>query len=146
MAETKKIRSLQDIIAIREETRKKTALREDGYRLCFTVHMGTCGIASGARDVVNALAAQLEKSGRTDVRLTTSGCIGACEHEPVMTVETLGAEPVLYGRLDGKKVREVFRQTLDGKASNAYVVYMGSEPSDAESAQSAAVRKGRAGA
>ena len=88
MAETKKIRSLQDILAIRDEAQKKAALREDGYRMCFTVHMGTCGIASGARDVVNALAEELEKSGRTDIRLTTSGCIGACEHEPVMTVET----------------------------------------------------------
>jgi len=133
MAETKKIRSLQDIIAIREEAQKKTALREDGYRMCFTVHMGTCGIASGARDVVNALAEELEKAGRTDVRLTTSGCIGACEHEPVMTVETLGGQPVLYGHLDGAKVREVLRQALAGKAANAYVVYMGSEPSDAES-------------
>jgi NADP-reducing hydrogenase subunit HndB len=135
MAETRRIRSLQDIIAIRQEAQKKTALREDGYRMCFTVHMGTCGIASGAREVVNALAEELEKSGRTDVRLTTSGCIGACEHEPVMTVETLGGQPVLYGRLDGAKVRDVFRQTLAGKAASAYVVYMGSEPSDAEKKQ-----------
>jgi NADP-reducing hydrogenase subunit HndB len=135
MAETKKIRSLQDIMAIRGEAQKKTALREDGYTMCFTVHMGTCGIASGAREVVNALAEELEKIGRTDVRLTTSGCIGACEHEPVMTVEKLGSEPILYGHLDGKTVREVLRQTLAGKAANAYVVYMGNEPSDAEKKQ-----------
>ena len=125
-----KIRSLQDILAIREQAQKKTALREDGYTMCFTVHMGTCGISSGARDVVNAMAEELEGAGRTDIRLTTSGCIGACEHEPVMTVETLGAQPVLYGHLDAKKAREVFRQTLAGKAAAAYVVYVGSEPSD----------------
>ncbi len=135
MAETKKIRSLQDIMAIRDEAQKKTALREDGYTMCFTVHMGTCGIASGARDVVNALAEELERTGRTDIRLTTSGCIGACEHEPVMTVEKLGVQPVLYGHLDGRTVKDVFRQTLAGKAANAYVVYMGSEPSDAERKQ-----------
>jgi NADP-reducing hydrogenase subunit HndB len=126
-----KIRSLQDIIAIRDEAQRKTALREDGYRMCFTVHMGTCGIASGAREVVNALAAEVEASGRTDIRLTTSGCIGACEHEPVMTVETLGGQPVLYGHLDGEKARDVFQKTLAGKAASAYVVYVGSEPSDA---------------
>jgi NADP-reducing hydrogenase subunit HndB len=125
-----KIRSLQDILAIRDEAQKKTALRADGYKMCFTVHMGTCGIASGARDVVNALAEELESSGRTDIRLTTSGCIGACEHEPVMTVEVLDKEPVLYGYLDGKKVRDVFKATLAGKSSQAYVVYVGSEPSD----------------
>jgi NADP-reducing hydrogenase subunit HndB len=126
-----KIRSLQDILAIRDEAQRKTALREDGYKMCFTVHMGTCGIASGAREVVNAVAAELESSGRTDIRLTTSGCIGACEHEPVMTVESLGAQPVLYGHLDPDKAREVFRQTLAGKSTPAYVVYIGAEPSDA---------------
>jgi NADP-reducing hydrogenase subunit HndB len=125
-----KIRSMQDILAIREQAQRKTALREDGYRLCFTVHMGTCGIASGAREVVNAMAEVLEKSGRTDIRLTTSGCIGVCEHEPVMTVEALGAQPILYGHLDADKAREVFRQTLAGKSAGAYVVYVGSEPSD----------------
>ncbi len=125
-----KIRSLQDILAIREETQRKTALREDGYHMCFTVHMGTCGIASGAREVVNAVAAELEASGRTDIRLTTSGCIGACEHEPVMTVEALGKEPVLYGHLDAGKARNVFRSAVEGKAAPEYVVYIGSEPSD----------------
>ncbi len=126
-----KIRSLQDILAIRDEAQKKTALREDGFRMCFTVHMGTCGIASGAREVVNALATEVEASGRTDIRLTTSGCIGACAHEPVMTVETLGGQPVLYGHLDAEKVRDVFQKTIAGKTASAYVVYVGTEPSDA---------------
>jgi NADP-reducing hydrogenase subunit HndB len=125
-----KIRSLADILAIKEQAQKKTALREDGYKLCFTVHMGTCGIASGARDVVNAVAEELEKSGRTDIRLTTSGCIGACEQEPVMTVESLGAQPALYGHLDAAKAREVFQNTLAGKSTAAYLVYVGQAPSD----------------
>ncbi len=51
-------------------------------------------------------------------------------YEPVMTVETLGAQPVLYGHLDAKKAREVFTQTLAGKSAKAYVVYVGTEPSD----------------
>ena len=137
-----KIRSLQDILAIREQAQKKTALREDGFTMCFTVHMGTCGIASGAREVVNELASAVEESGRTDIRLTTSGCIGACEHEPVMTVETLGAQPVLYGRLDAKKAREVFSSTLAGKSAGAYVVYVGTEPSDVEKPGKTAKRQG----
>ena len=131
----RKIRSLQDILAIRNEAQKKTALREDGYRMCFTVHMGTCGIASGARDVVNAMAEELEKSGRTDIRLTTSGCIGACEHEPVMTVETRAASPSSTATWTRRRSREVFAQTLAGKSASAYVVYVGTEPSDAETKQ-----------
>jgi NADP-reducing hydrogenase subunit HndB len=138
-----KIRSLQDILAIREQAQRKTALREDGYRMCFTVHMGTCGIASGAREVVNAVAEELEASGRTDIRLTTSGCIGACEHEPVMTVETLGGQPVLYGHLDGARARNVFKSAVAGKAAQEYVVYIGTEPSDSAGTKGAAGRGGK---
>ena len=126
-----KIRSLQDILAIREQAQRKTSLREDGFHLCFTVHMGTCGIASGAREVVNSVAEEVEKSGRTDIRLTTSGCIGVCEHEPLMTVESIGNEPILYGRLDAQKARNVFQSTHAGKSASEYIVYIGSEPSDA---------------
>jgi NADP-reducing hydrogenase subunit HndB len=126
-----KIRSLQDILAKREQAQRKTSLREDGFHLCFTVHMGTCGIASGAREVVNSVAEEVEKSGRTDIRLTTSGCIGVCEHEPLMTVESIGNEPILYGRLDAQKARNVFQSTLAGKSASEYIVYIGSEPSDA---------------
>ncbi len=126
-----KIRSTQDLLAIRERVQKRTSLREDGYRACITVHMGTCGIASGAREVINALAEELERSGRTDVRLTNSGCIGACEFEPVMTVELIGSEPVLYGYLDTDKAKEIFRRhVLEGKAASEYIVYIGQEPSD----------------
>ena len=59
-----KIRSLQDILAIKEQAQRKTALREDGYHMCVTVHMGTCGIASGAQEVRAALEAEVERLGR----------------------------------------------------------------------------------
>ena len=122
--------TIADLKKIKENVHAEMALRDGERRVKITVHMGTCGIASGAREVVNALAEEVEESMRTDIRLTTSGCIGACEHEPVMTVESLGSQPVLYGHLDAAKAREVFRQTLAGKSAAAYVVYVGSEPSD----------------
>jgi NADP-reducing hydrogenase subunit HndB len=126
-----KIRTLQDLLDIREQIQRKTSLREDGYRACITVHMGTCGIASGAREVINAVADALAESGRTDIRLTKSGCIGACEFEPVMTVETLGSEPVLYGYLDAEKARDIFRRhVLEGQVVSEHLVYVGKEPSD----------------
>ena len=124
--------TIDDLKKIKEKVHAEMALREGERRAKITVHMGTCGIASGAREVVNAVAQELESSGRTDIRLTTSGCIGACAHEPVMTVETLGGKPVLYGHLDADKGREVFRDVLAGKSAGAYVVYIGSEPSDAK--------------
>lgn len=126
-----KIRTLQDLLDIREKIQRKTSLREDGYRARITVHMGTCGIASGAREVINTVADALAESGRTDIRLTNSGCIGTCEFEPVMTVETLGCEPVLYGYLDAEKAGDIFRRhVLEGQVVSEHLVYVGKEPSD----------------
>ncbi len=123
-----RIRSLADLTAIKERTQADTALREDGYHVRCTVHMGTCGIASGARAVLATAMEELAASGRLDVRVTTSGCIGACEHEPEMTVEVLDAEPVLYGYLDPDKTRRVFKEhVLGGKVVPDLAVSLGDQ-------------------
>ena len=119
----RKIRGLDDIKAIKAKVNQATVLREDGYTVCVTVHLGTCGVASGARDVLDALMEGVAASERRDVRITTSGCIGACHSEPVMTVETLDGGSVLYGNLDAAKAREVFEtHVMDGKVLPKYVV------------------------
>lgn len=128
MSETKKILSIADIKAIKEQVNQKTALREDGYHVCVTVHMGTCGIASGSREILNALMDELAKSNRRDVRLTTSGCIGACHSEPELTIETLGGEPILYGNLDPDKARKIFvEHVMNGRVVPQLVVTYGAE-------------------
>jgi len=125
-APASKIRSLADLTAIKERTQADTALREDGYHVRCTVHMGTCGIASGSRAVLSAAMEELAASGRLDVRVTTSGCIGACEHEPEMTVEVLDEEPVLYGYLDADKTRRVFQEhVLGGRMVPEFAVSLG---------------------
>jgi NADP-reducing hydrogenase subunit HndB len=128
MNEPKKIRTLKDLQEIRERVSRDTSLREEGYHACVTVHMGTCGIASGARDILACLADELAASDRRDVRMTTSGCIGVCEHEPVMTVEVLGKGTVLYGDLDPDKAKTIFHEhILGGKIVPQFVVGFGSE-------------------
>jgi len=106
-----KIRSLADLTAIKERTQADTALREDGYHVRLATAME-----------------ELAASGRLDVRVTTSGCIGACEHEPEMTVEVLDAEPVLYGYLDPDKTRRVFKEhVLGGKVVPDLAVSLGDQ-------------------
>jgi len=109
-----KVHGSKDLEKIKNELRAQAVLREDGCHGRITVHMGTCGIAAGARDVMGALALELATCGRRDVRITTSGCIGVCAQEPVMTVEVLGSQPVLYGNLDKDKARLIFRQHVLG--------------------------------
>jgi NADP-reducing hydrogenase subunit HndB len=127
-AGSRKIKGPADLLVIKEKTQRENALREDGYHALATVHMGTCGIASGSREVLSALIAELTASGRLDVRVTTSGCIGACEHEPVMTVEVLDQAKVIYGDLTADKAREIWQKhMIDGKLVPQYVVSYGNE-------------------
>lgn len=125
---TQKVKSLADLKAIKQRTQTDTALREDGYHVRVTVHMGTCGIASGSREVLTTAMEELSVSGRTDVRVTTSGCIGACEHEPEMTVEVIDEEPVLYGDLDAEKTRKVFEEhVMNGHIVPGLIVSLGGQ-------------------
>ena len=67
--------TIEDLKKIREDTKKTMALREDGATVKITVHMGECGIAAGARDVMRALLVAIAQSGRTDIQVLNAGCL-----------------------------------------------------------------------
>ncbi len=77
----------EDLEKIAARMRRQTVLREGAGRAKVTVHMGTCGIAAGARKIMSALLGSIGQQGIDDVILTTSGCAGLCSREPMMTVE-----------------------------------------------------------
>jgi NADP-reducing hydrogenase subunit HndB len=119
---------IDDLQRIKEKVRKTTLLREGAGRVKVTVHMGTCGIAAGARKVMAAFIDEIEKSDVQDVLLTTSGCAGLCSREPMATVEVLGQPPVKYVDLTEEKTRKVFREhVLDGRVVDEYALAVGSE-------------------
>jgi NADP-reducing hydrogenase subunit HndB len=123
-----KIRSLADLQAIKVKAQTQTALREDDYHILATVHMGTCGIASGSRAVLAAMVEELNASGRLDIRVSTSGCIGVCKREPVMTIEAFDQPKVIYGELTAEKARRIFHEhILGGTPISEYVVSYGDE-------------------
>jgi len=126
-----KIRSLADLRKIKDEVQIKNALREGGYTACVTVHMGTCGIASGAREVMRALLENLADSKRKDIRVTTSGCIGLCSHEPLITVERLKETPVRYAMVDSEKMNRIFKEhVIGGKPVVEYALVMDMDTED----------------
>jgi NADP-reducing hydrogenase subunit HndB len=126
-----KIRNLDDLRKIKTEVQRKNSLREGGYKVCVTVHMGTCGIAAGARDIMRVLLDNLEKSGRKDIRATTSGCLGLCSHEPLVTVERLNEKPVRYALLDDEKMDRIFKEhVIGGKPVMEYVLTEGMDTED----------------
>lgn len=82
----------------------------------ITVHMSTCGISAGAREVMKALTEVLSTTNRRGIQVTSGRCIGKCPTEPNVTVEIAGAEPVIYGHMTPEKIRRVFRQhVLEGQ-------------------------------
>ena len=86
--------TIEDLKRIKEDHKAMLTLREGGYRAKVTVHMGTCGIAAGARKVMEALLDEINTNKLTDVIVTTSGCAGLCSKEPMATVEIINEAPV----------------------------------------------------
>jgi NADP-reducing hydrogenase subunit HndB len=102
--------TIEDLKKLRENAKKSTALREGEATVKITVHMGTCGIAAGAREVMNGLLEIMAETDRTDIRVMNSGCMGMCSSEPNVTVEIKDQEPVVYQHMDKNKMRQVFMQ------------------------------------
>ncbi len=120
--------SIEDLKKIREESRATLTLRSGQARAKITVHMGTCGISAGARDVMGALLKEIENLGLTDVIVTTSGCAGLCSREPMATVELRGEAPVKYVDLKPERILRVLREhVLEGKVVVDFALASGCE-------------------
>lgn len=119
---------LEDLKKIREKVKQTTVLREGGGRAKVTVHMGTCGIAAGARDIMDALLKEIETQDVKDVIVTASGCAGLCSREPMATVELLGKPPVKYVDLTRDKIKRIFNDhVLNGNVVTEFALAVGSE-------------------
>ena len=102
--------TIEDLKKIKEKTARENSLREGPSSIKITVHMGTCGIAAGARDVMNALMEEMAETERSDIRVVASGCMGMCSSEPNVTIEVESNEPIVYQLMDANKMRQVFRR------------------------------------
>ncbi len=120
--------TLEDLKKIKQKSRRMTSLREGAGRAKITVHMGTCGIAAGAREIMLAFLDEIEKNKVQDVIVTTSGCAGLCSREPMATVQLSGQAPVKYVDLTGEKARRIFaRHVQEGEIVADYALALGSE-------------------
>ena len=109
------MKSLAELQAIKEKMQGKVALREGSGDKRVVVGMATCGIAAGARPVLNAFVEQVSAAGLTaNVTVTQTGCIGICQYEPVVEVFEAGKEKVTYVKMDTEKVARIVEQHLIG--------------------------------
>ncbi len=120
--------TIADLKKIKENYHASQALREGGFRVKITVHMGTCGIAAGARSIMNVVMEEMTKANVKDVAVTTSGCAGLCSKEPMMTIELAGEPPVKYIALTEDKTRKIFAEhVMAGNPVKDFALVVGHE-------------------
>lgn len=108
------MKSLEELAAIRERMKNKVALREANGDIRIVVGMATCGIAAGARPVLNALVEAVAKENLGNVTVTQTGCIGMCRLEPIVEVFVPDQERVTYVKMTPDKVPEIIEQHIKG--------------------------------
>jgi len=109
-----KITSAEELKKLRDRAQAQVSLRSGPREVQAVVHMGTCGIAAGARDVMAEMVNRLDEAGLDDVTLRQSGCIGLCDEEPMMTVTDRAGRNFLYVNLTREKVRRIVKEHLAG--------------------------------
>lgn len=120
--------TVEDLEKVKARVEEERRLKPEGPTARVTVHTSTCGLASGAGEVLEAVQAEVAASGREDIEVTTSGCVGLCSHEPIVTVELLDQEPYRYTFVDAEKMREIFRRHVLGReVVGDYVLGRGTE-------------------
>ena len=110
------MKSLAELKAIRDKAQAEMRLRQENPNAArVLVGMATCGIAAGARPVLNAFVEEIAKRGLKDVTVTQTGCIGICQYEPVVEVEIPGEEKVTYVKMTPEKAVKVVNDHLVNK-------------------------------
>ena len=109
------MKSLAELQAIKDKMKNKVVLREGLGELRVVVGMATCGIAAGARPVLNAFVEEVNNANLTDkVSVTQPGCAGLCQLEPIVESYEAGKEKVTYIKMTADKAKEVVEQHLKG--------------------------------
>ena len=109
------MKSLAELAAIKEKMKDKVVLREGSGEIRVVVGMATCGIAAGARPVLNAFVEKVNEAGLNEkVTVSQTGCIGVCQFEPVVEIFEAGKDKVTYIKMTAEKAAEVVEKHLKG--------------------------------
>lgn len=109
------MKSLAELAAIKEKMQNKVVMREGSGDIRVVVGMATCGIAAGARPVLNTFVEEISNQGLSgNVTVTQTGCIGICQYEPVVEIFEAGKEKVTYVKMTSEKAKEVIEKHIKG--------------------------------
>ena len=118
------MKTLAELQAIRDSMKDKVSLRSGSGDMRVVVGMATCGIAAGARPVLNAFVEEVNKQGLTGkATVTQTGCIGICQYEPVVEIFEADKEKVTYVKMTAEKARRVVEEHIKGgKVVSEYTI------------------------
>ena len=109
------MKSLAELQAIKDRMRSKVVLREGSGEIRVIVGMATCGIAAGARPVLNTFVEEVNNGGLYEkVTVSQTGCVGYCQLEPIVEIYEAGKEKVTYIKMTSEKAKEVVEKHLKG--------------------------------
>ena len=107
------MKSLAELQAIKNKMKDKIVLREGSGDVRVVVGMATCGIAAGARPVLNAFVEEVNKEGLAGkVTVSQTGCVGICQYEPIVEIHEAGKDKVTYVKMTPEKVKTVVEKHL----------------------------------
>jgi len=118
------MKSLTELAAIKERMKQNATMREDGNNATrIVVGMATCGIAAGARAIINEVTAELARRDLEHVTVAQTGCIGMCRLEPIMDVIVPGHDPVTYVHLTPEKISKIISDhVVNGNPVQEYTI------------------------
>jgi len=118
------MKSLEELKAIREKAKENMGVREEqSDSIRVVVGMATCGIAAGARPVLNTLVEEVAKEKLQNVIVGQTGCIGVCQFEPVVEVMEPGKSKITYVRMTPEKaIKVVHKHLMGGEVVSAYTI------------------------
>lgn len=110
-----KIKSIDDLKQLRETMQAKIKLRKNSSHpeniVRIKVAMSTCGIASGAKEIMNFLMDELESQAIEGV-VTQTGCMGYCYAEPTIEVTVPGKDPIVFGDVDKFRASQIIEKYI----------------------------------
>jgi len=115
--------TLEELRKLRENKKNEIQKRElEGKEIEIIVGMGTCGIAAGAKDALDAFLGQIDANGLTNVIVKQTGCMGFCNYEPTIEVRVPGMPATIYNRVNAEVARRIVAEhIIDKKLVSEYV-------------------------
>ena len=104
------LEELRNLRASKQNSLQKRSI--EGKEGQIIIGMGTCGIAAGAKTVLDAFLSELDANGITNISVTQTGCMGLCHVEPTIEVIVPNMPDVIYGKVDTKVVKQIVKDHI----------------------------------